>query len=235
MLRVLGSPRGNYDQECRPVTNGRIRNLIVTEDVGPFRVTGLKPVVEKLRAALADVKQKEPECYNALGSAGMLCTRYVRGSKTSISNHSWGCAIDFTLEGKLDTRGDDKAQKGLIRMHPIFNSHDFFWGAAFKTEDAMHFEISRQQMLKWNEEGVFGDPVALHEEARLVALGDRGPQVEWIQERLNLVLGLDVEEDGIFGAATRASVIQFQRHAGIRPDGVATNDTMEALRRASPQ
>ncbi len=36
MLRVLGSPRGNYDQECRPVTNSRIRGLIVTEDVGHF-------------------------------------------------------------------------------------------------------------------------------------------------------------------------------------------------------
>ncbi len=169
------------------------------------------------------------------GQCRMLCVRYVRGSKTSISNHSWGCAIDFTLEGKLDTRGDEKAQKGLIRMHPIFNRHDFFWGAAFKTEDAMHFEISRQQMLKWNEEGVFGKPIPLDEEARLVALGDRGPEVEWIQERLNLVLGLDVEEDGIFGAATRASVIHFQKHAGIRPDGLATPDTLEALRQASPQ
>ncbi len=235
MLRVLGSPRGNYDQTCRPVTNPRINRLIVTADVGPFSVTGLKPVVERLKLAFADIRQKQPAIHAALGNAGMLCCRYVRGSRASISNHSWGCAIDLTLEGRLDSRGDGKAQKGLIAIHPIMNAHGFFWGAAFSTEDAMHFEICRQQLLEWHEGGLLGEKAELPAEANRLALGDRGPDVEWVQERLNRLHGLDVEEDGIFGPATRAAVIEFQLRQGLATDGIAGPKTMAALREASPQ
>ncbi|MDH4439782.1 MAG: peptidoglycan-binding protein [Rhizobium sp.] len=235
MLQVLGNPRGNYDQSCQSVTNLTIRKLIVTENVGPFRVTGLKPVVDKLRLALADVKDELPNVHSVLGNAGMLCVRLVRNSKTSISNHSWGCAIDFTLEGKLDARGDNKAQKGLIAMHPIMNRHDFYWGASFRTEDSMHFEISRQQMLAWQKEGAFGQASPLPEEATSISVGDRGPEVEWIQERLNILNGFDVEEDGIFGPATRASVIEFQRIHGLKADGVVGPETTKALKNAEAQ
>ncbi len=45
MLSLLGNPRGNYDRECRPITNSGLRALVVTRNVGPFRVTGLLPAV----------------------------------------------------------------------------------------------------------------------------------------------------------------------------------------------
>jgi len=35
----------------------------------------------------------------------MLCCRYIRNSKTNISNHSWGTAVDLKLKGVLDVRG----------------------------------------------------------------------------------------------------------------------------------
>lgn len=235
MLHVLGNPRGNYDQSCQSVSNPAIRKLIVTESVGPFKVTGLKPAVDQLRTALADVKNEIPEVYAVLDSAGMLCVRYVRDSKSSISNHSWGCAIDFTLEGKLDTRGDNRAQKGLIAMHPIMNRNGFFWGASFKKEDSMHFEISRQLLLAWQRDGVFGEPKDLPQEAHRFSIGDRGPEVEWIQQRLNILNGFDVDEDGIFGPATRAAVIEFQRLHGLVADGVVGPKTMDALKNAPVQ
>jgi len=72
-----------------------------------------------------------------------LCCRYVRGSTSSISNHSWGTAIDLTLNNVLDKRGDGMVQYGLTVIAPIFNEHRWYWGAAFKTEDAMHFEVGR--------------------------------------------------------------------------------------------
>jgi hypothetical protein len=72
----------------------------------------------------------------------MLCARFVRGSTTAISNHAWGTAIDLTLDGVLDRRGDGRVQVGLTRIAPIFNRHSWFWGAGFRTEDAMHFEGS---------------------------------------------------------------------------------------------
>lgn len=234
MLRVLGSPRGNYDQSCSPVTNPRINRLIVTMNVGPFSVTGLKPVLERLKLAFAEVRQKQPAVYATLGTAGMLCCRYVRGSRASISNHSWGCAIDLTLEGKLDARGDGKAQKGLIAIHPIMNAHRFFWGASFGTEDSMHFEISQQQLLEWHRDGVLGEKTTIPAEAERLALGDRGPEVEWIQQRLNRLHGLDVDEDGIFGPATRAAVIEFQIRHNLATDGIVGPETMTALKQASP-
>lgn len=235
MLRVLGNPRGSYSQACGPVTNPKIGRLIVTKDVGPFRVTGLSPAVDELTEIFADIRQEHPEIYAALGSAGMLCARNVRGSKTAISNHSWGCAIDLTLEGKLDSYGDGTVQRGLKVIHPIFNRHGFYWGVAFRKEDAMHFEVSQQLLLNWLRAGKLGEhaveatAVKVNEIIGKMTLGDRGPEVEELQRRLNHVAGAGVDEDGIFGPATRAAVIDFQEDRGLVADGIVGAATRAEL------
>ena len=232
MFQVLGNPRGAYGQDCRPVTNSTIRKLIVTEDVGPFRVTGLSPAVDRLRLIFRDIQDKFPEIYGVLGTAGMLCCRFVRGSSSAISNHSWGCAIDLTLEGKLDFRGDGKAQAGLRAIHPIFNAHGFYWGAAFRTEDAMHFEVSRQLLLQWQRDGTLGGGAPIDDVIDTIDFGDRGPEVEWLQERLNIIMGADLTQDGVFGASTRAAVVAFQNNNQMKPDGIVGPATREAIRTA---
>lgn len=234
MLRVLGNPRGSYNQSCGPVTNPKIGRLIVTKDVGPFRVTGLSPAVDTLTRIFADISQEHPEIYAALGSAGMLCARNVRGSTTAISNHSWGCAIDLTLEGKLDAYGDGTVQKGLKVIHPIFNRHGLFWGVAFRKEDAMHFEVSQQLLLQWLREGKFGEHNAAVDEkvndvVGKMTLGDRGPAVAELQRRLNHVSGAGVDEDGVFGPATRAAVISFQEDNDLKADGIVGAATKAKL------
>jgi hypothetical protein len=228
MLRHLGNPRGNYDDTCRDPTNNRLLALMVTRDVGPFRVRGLRPAVETLGAILADVAQEQPEVSRALGSAGMLCCRFVRGSNSAISNHSWGTAIDLTLAGVLDRRGDGRAQEGLIAIHPIFNRHGFFWGAAFPTEDAMHFEASDQKIEEWAAAGLFGE--APRVTASVLDFGDRGPEVRELQQALNQVLGLDLDTDGVFGPATRAAVMEFQRDVGEPLDGIVRAKLLDKLR-----
>ncbi|NPT47993.1 hypothetical protein GNZ12_43250 [Paraburkholderia sp. 1N] len=40
-------------------------------------------------------------------------------STTKNSNHSWGTAVDLTIAGVLDTRGDNKVQVGLTLLCPI--------------------------------------------------------------------------------------------------------------------
>jgi hypothetical protein len=231
MLQVLGNPRGNYSQQCQPVTNSKIRKLIVTEDVGPFRVTGLSPAVEALADIFRDIRAQHGDIYDALGSAGMLCCRFVRNSTSSISNHSWGCAIDLTLEGKLDFRGDKRVQKGLKAIHPIFNAHKFYWGAAFRTEDAMHFEASRQLLMEWQKAGKLGDNAGqkMTADPETLDVGDRGPAVERLQKMLNIVMGVDLHEDGVFGVATRAALIAFQIHQGVTPTGLATTALLKLL------
>jgi hypothetical protein len=226
MLSVLGSPRGEYDDTCREVTNPKMSGLIATQDVGPFRARGLAPALEALTTIFGEVEQQQPEVYAGLGTAGMLCARLVRGSTSAISNHSWGTAIDLTLDGVLDRRGDGRVQIGLMRIAPIFNRHSWFWGAGFRTEDAMHFEASDELIRRWHSEGWFGGTAALPEP--VLSLGDRGPEIVALQRRLN-ELGAGLSIDGVFGPATRAAVVAFQAQSGLRPDGVAGPRTKAAL------
>jgi len=226
MLALLGNPRTQYSDECQEVTNPALRPLFVTDSVGPFRVTGLKPAVISLRGVLADVAREAPLVHAALGSAGMFCARLVRGSQISISNHSWGTAVDVRLNGLLDRRGDGLVQRGLIEIAPIFNRQGWFWGAGFRTEDAMHFEAGDDLVRKWSAEGRFGTPPAAP--ARLLIMGDRGPEVAAVQKRLN-AHGAQLTVDGIFGLGTRGAVASFQAASGLPPDGVVGPSTLKAL------
>ena len=57
-------------------------------------------------------------------------------------------------------------------------------------------------------------------EAAALRQGDRGEQVQWIQERLE-DLGYEVgEADGVFGEETRQAIVQFQLSRGLDADGV---------------
>jgi hypothetical protein len=230
MLTLIGNPRGTYDKECRDPTNHRILALMKVQDVGPFRVRGLAPAVDVLARILDDIEREKPDIHAVLNHVGMLCCRLVRGSATAISNHSWGTAIDLTLEGVLDRRGDNRTQKGLLEIHPIFNRHGFFWGAGFPTEDSMHFEASDRLVRQWAKEGKFGE--VPKSDVGLLNIGDRGIEVVELQRNLNLVLGFDIDADGIFGKDTRAAVMEFQRVKGLEVDGVVGPKTRNALQQA---
>lgn len=148
MKGVLGVP-GKLTDDCSSVNNDQLRNYIITKDVGPFSVTGLKPAVNAVARVMDKVKKDNPRLYSQLGSAGMLCVRKVRGG-SNFSNHSWGTTIDLKVNGKLDLRGDGKTQLGLKKLYPYFHKEGFYWGAGFRTtEDAMHFEASKEQIAKW--------------------------------------------------------------------------------------
>lgn len=146
LRRLLGLPREDFGPECRPVTNKALKARFVTRSVGPFRVTGLDVAVASLTRVMAVVKSADPEAYSQIGTAGMLCARFVRGSKRTPSNHSWGTAIDLTFGGEVDPRGDGKCQLGLLRVYPYFHAEGWYWGAGFSREDAMHFELADETL-----------------------------------------------------------------------------------------
>jgi hypothetical protein len=150
MLKSLGSPRRSFGRDCLPVTLPALKKRILSRNIGPFSITGLDLAVASLQAVMTDIQREKPSVYKVLGSAGMLCARLVRGSSSSISNHSWGTAIDLTLGRVLDPRGDGKVQYGLTLIAPIFNRHGWYWGAGFPVEDGMHFEVSRQLLASWD-------------------------------------------------------------------------------------
>lgn len=149
MTEAFGSPRDTFSEDCQPVNNAKLKRNTIVDTVGKFRVQGLEPAVRSLQEVFAEIKAKQAELYELLGTAGMLCCRYVRNSKTSISNHSWGTAIDLTTAGILDKRGDGLVQYGMLLVAPIFNQFGWYWGAAFPTEDGMHFEASKKLIEEW--------------------------------------------------------------------------------------
>lgn len=222
MSSLLGNPRGSYDQECREVTNAALKARMKTKDFGPFRATGLDKAVDSLAMVMADIKNEERAVFDALSSAGMLCCRYVRGSTSAISNHSWGTAIDLKIEGVLDQRGNNKVQFGLTLIAPIFNRHQWYWGAGLPTEDGMHFEVSKQLITSWQ-----GASPGMPDDKKLMS-GDRGDKVAALQTRLN-ALGEDLVVDGIFGTGTRTAVFAFQAANGLEVDGIAGPVTLAKL------
>jgi peptidoglycan hydrolase-like protein with peptidoglycan-binding domain len=63
--------------------------------------------------------------------------------------------------------------------------------------------------------------------------GDSGAAVSELQQLLN-AKGINITVDGVFGNATRAAVVQFQKQSGIATDGVVGPQTWQALRRGGP-
>lgn len=77
---------------------------------------------------------------------GSYVPRYVRGSRKTLSNHSWGTAFDINVPwNRLGTVPALKGREGSVRefVH-IATKHGFFWGGFYKNrKDGMHFEVSR--------------------------------------------------------------------------------------------
>lgn len=140
MIGIFGVP-GQLTTGCSDITNEQLAAETVTENVGPFRVTGWKPAVASLREILQKATAAEPEVIDQLQTAGMSCVRRVGGSE-HFSNHSFGTAIDLFFGADVDPRGDPHTQLGILKLMPFFHDARWFWGAGFPTPDSMHFEMS---------------------------------------------------------------------------------------------
>ncbi len=147
---AFGYPRKSLSTQCQPITNRDLVRRIITDDVGPFRVTGLDIAVRSLRRVMVKIFERHVQLYHQLGSAGMLCCRVVRGTTSLPSSHAWGTAIDLRFNGQLDTPGDRMTQEGLLLAYRCFHEEGWYWGAGFKREDSMHFELAEETFLHLN-------------------------------------------------------------------------------------
>jgi hypothetical protein len=153
MMAILGPPRNDYGTDCRSVSNPKLKAMVETRQIGPIKTTMLKPALDSLERIMNKLKEDEPDIYAKLGTAGALCARFIRGSNTSVSNHSWGTAIDLTLEGQLDPFADGTIQVGLVILAEHFNDEGWYWGAGYNREDGMHFEVGEETLRAWVAEG----------------------------------------------------------------------------------
>ncbi len=75
--------------------------------------------------------------------AGAFYPRFIRGSKTNLSNHSWGTALDINVAWNgLGRTPALVGREGSVReLVKIANKHGFYWGGHFSRKDGMHFEV----------------------------------------------------------------------------------------------
>ena len=151
---TLGRPRDVLSDTCEPMTNENLRRKLVLTEVGPIRVNMLQPAVDSLRRVFANVERADPDLYARINTSGSLCVRRIRGTTNRLSTHSYGLAVDLNIDGQLDNFTDGKTQLGLTILADFFHAEGWVWGAGFRREDSMHFEISRRQLDEWLAEGL---------------------------------------------------------------------------------
>jgi len=94
--------------------------------------------------------------WQAWEDAGLLplvtdwcCTysmRFVRGSKTRLSNHAYGTAFDINIRSNgLGKTPPVVGKPGSLRkLVPLANQYGFYWGGHFsRRKDGMHFEVAK--------------------------------------------------------------------------------------------
>lgn len=149
----LGRPREVLSDDCEPMTNPNLKDLLISKTVGPIQVSMLQPALDSLERVFENIRSTDPDLYARINTAGSLCVRQIRGTVGRTSTHSFGLAVDLNIDGTLDTLGDGKTQLGLTILADFFHEEGWVWGAGFTREDSMHFEVSQKQLEEWRQEG----------------------------------------------------------------------------------
>jgi hypothetical protein len=76
---------------------------------------------------------------------GMFVARFIRGSRTTLSNHAKGTAFDINAaRNGLGQTPAAVGKPGSVReLVPLAVAFGFYWGGWFSRNDGMHFEVRR--------------------------------------------------------------------------------------------
>lgn len=233
----------DYSTYDKGLDNVELEQMHRACDLGCFKIRGLSVAIDSLKLVLKDVEEQVAAIYSALGTAGMSSVRRVVGSQHLLSNHAWGAAIDLKIDGMLDIRGDNLTQYALGVLAPIFNKHGWYWGARFRKEDSMHFEVSYERPVSWQKSGLFGAKSARQREnflqrhsvtaggsprpgttAFICSRGDKGLYVAQLQSAL-ICRQYNLVPDGRFGKRTELALVDFQGKHGLVPNGILNRKT----------
>jgi hypothetical protein len=137
----------------------RITNGWDTENIKPIQLrpligvpgapaTGSIHFHKKAHAAIATLFSdwKDANLSNQILSwGGAYNPRFIRGSKTVLSNHAFGTAFDINV--KWNPLGVEPAWPGeqgcIFDLVSIANKNGFYWGGHFTRRDGMHFEVAQ--------------------------------------------------------------------------------------------
>lgn len=76
---------------------------------------------------------------------GSWAPRFIRGSRTTLSNHAFGTAFDINVQWNLlGVQPALVGELGSVReLVTIANDLGFYWGGHFSRKDGMHFELAK--------------------------------------------------------------------------------------------
>ena len=76
---------------------------------------------------------------------GLWAPRFIRGSKSVLSNHCFASAFDINVP--WNGLGRDTAPTGkrgsVWELVELAHEYGFYWGGHFQRKDGMHFEVAR--------------------------------------------------------------------------------------------
>lgn len=148
-FRFVAAPINGNPENIRVLDNWasqhiRLAKLPAVGSVVPKQVEFHKLAVPQLEN-LWQAWQQAGLLQHVISWDGSYVPRFIRGSKTHLSNHAFGTAFDincnFNRLGNIPAR---VGQKGCVReLVELANQHGFFWGGHFKRLDGMHFEVAK--------------------------------------------------------------------------------------------
>lgn len=147
-----GKPSKDNPEGIKILGNWVSENIVRVELPSLSKATGGKysammwhKKAEEQLVKFFETLEKENLHTKILSYAGAFYPRYVRGSRSVLSNHSWGTAFDINVpQNGLNRRPALVGEKGCVReIVPIANEFGFYWGGHFSRKDGMHFEIAK--------------------------------------------------------------------------------------------
>lgn len=149
----VASPRPDNPEAIRILGNWEAENIVSVPipqlrralgNGAPISMRFHKLAAEQLKGLWADW-----EAANLLDRVltydGAFVPRFIRGSRTTLSNHAFGTAFDINAEWNgLGVRPKLVGQKGSVReLVPLAHKWGFYWGGHFGSRaDGMHFEVA---------------------------------------------------------------------------------------------
>lgn len=140
----------SWNPEAITITDDWVSNNIVTISIPQLaRLNSEQVQLHKLIAqqtqTLFQAWDDAGLCEKILTWGGSWAPRFIRGSRTVLSNHAWGTAFDINVQwNMLGTIPTKVGQRGSVReLVNIANDNGFYWGGHFSTRpDGMHFEAA---------------------------------------------------------------------------------------------
>lgn len=233
-LRILGR-----DEKYRGVVRVQVPGIYPKGSPLPAHMARLvEPAAEALARVYRDIVAEGGHLYisDMFRSAEMQQRAHEdwkAGRKTAYSPpacgsvHESGRAIDIDA---FDTGIGHRRVREILRRHGWVNIV-----ATLTGPECWHYEFREERWERYRKEhGYAAMARAMKEEIGNVAGKETAESIEaevkWLQEALNRLLGLSLTVDGVYGAATKKAVKEFQKKYGLQVDGVAGPITKRKIR-----